>query len=654
MEKVIKYFEDNSIEYDKSKVYLNRIDFSSFNVINFNKEYSITILKYNGDKEYIDFNSIIFDKLSKESKIESVSFSGGSWVYILTKKSEELDLDAFLDKLEKCSEYKKNEFTYQNMTVSQSDLNFKISKSDKPIDFTCPKKDKMDTVYNLLFNALARKYDELSNLEAQLYIHIPKREKEIRTLNISVERGLLGYKVQSFVLYKDKLKSVGSNSLKIENLKKAPKYIIKYGENNSIKIERCYDTNEKKLYVKGSIKKRVIKYDNLELNKTEKTKLDTIFELIDDFNSEYKSICRLEFLKQDLLFVEMKSKQRKCFIERIESDYRSLEKVTIIPAADIQIDNPLVQKLYADFKLLDYGIDFNISNEFDKNSLNIVIHHDREYYEKLKQDDIKLTFPIDVIYQGITIESLDSMSSFKDIAKKVLSELFIKRELFARKINNWKFGEMEFYLGIKSIDKKNSTKLKKVYRTNHCLMKINSDGYFEITNNPDEIDVSYTKLVHNIKKSNDNDKTGNICLVKMGDNINLIEHTDYILIPNKETFENEIKESIENSLKSRSRCGEKFKDKTLFPYVDKLIFELNGELYYSLGLNRGFDTKVTYLNNIYKVYVPDDSEIIPEIFDMLENIHVRSNSTESVRPYPFKHLSEYIRINNVGLDIRII
>ena len=168
------------------------------------------------------------------------------------------------------------------------------------------------------------------------------------------------------------------------------------------------------------------------------------------------------------------------------------------------------------------------------------------------------------------------------------------------------------------------------------------DGTFDITLDPEKIDLyKYRKYLSKKDKC--------ICIVSKGDKCNMIEHTDYLPIVDYDKIKELEQRSIEKgNATTRVKDESAKKDGFTHPYFGKSVMVIDDELHYCVGESdlQYFQKKMC---NIYRLKVLDDSDYIYEILDMLEDPHVRSNLSESVRPYPFKYMMEYIRLYNPGV-----
>ena len=670
-----KYFKD----YAESDFYLNEIDYNLFDADKFNERFKIVKITYDklddkGNPKYLSFKSRLFTDLLDKEKILSVSYVGGCSVFILLNRKSEFDWYDLADYLEeRDSNFEREYYSYEFVEVKPMDVYHKMQLLNErrvaanKKAFCCyddiENRRLMDTVYRLLLNALARKKgsefdDGVSNVDGQLYLYVDRDRTYIRTLNVTAKDGLLDFKVVTFKKYepkKDNVTEEDDNSDKNadkENSDKSKKPLDKYklicGTNDSVKLERCFEPFDKsdKIFIQKSKpnSRHVVHFDNLSLNEKKANKIEIIHNLIDDFNHEYKGISELGFIKRDLRFKVIRhnnvAKKDACL------DYKTLESINVVAWDDVDIDSKDADIFLNNLKRSEFELNVSdITRELNPNIPNIVIIQDAQYYEDSKKRDTKLDIPTNILHQCVTVNNI--RKSGDSIVRKLLSELYIKKDLINRNIAKWSFGEYEFYLGMKIKIRKDE------YKELHCIMKIDAAGNFEFIDEKSMIDEIYTLELGKFKR------TGNICIIKKGDKINEIEEMDYILMPEKDAVESLDNESIERGIKSRSRCREDLDKKLVYPYQDKIVFMLNDDIHYSIGKsNYAMQSNLDKLNRVYRIIslndkLDTDSKYILEIIDMLDNFHVRSNNSESVRPYPFKYILEYLRMKYPDIKDKI-
>lgn len=634
-----KYFP----QYKESSMYYNAIDYSAFDIDKFNEKYKVICIAYIGDKKTLDMGHAILEDLAEQDRIVSVSYILGKRVYLLMEKNSNFDVAAF------CRKEKYDEF--------EVDTSFQIDKiSVKKAPW------KLDVAFNLLLNALPNicklEFSEgVSNLNGSLYMYARADKigkgnaRKIGTIKYFVRNGLLCYQLQSFIPLKYSRKKD-----KIKTL-----YVLKNGNNNTKKIFKTYIGKERKtedeLYVKEAIGVFRLDYDYRTIKHKRNSRIDLFHDLVDNFNYYFEDFAKLKFKRLSARFKQLAKLEAVKETKAIE--WKCLEKVNIVFAKDMK-GISAVSKGVAEFiKVLEtLGVKVDIVEDFSFTEANIAIIHDKEFYaEPINKDkeDLKHNFPVEAVIQSVTINSLLNYAKKKNgiinLAKKILSEIVIKTELRDRKFWTWEFGECEFYLGMRN--KKELGPIPK-----HVLMKVSENGTFVITDDIDDISDDYTEQINSSSfEKNRGFSDGNVCIVYKNGNMNAIEHTDYIPIMDrdKKMWVNE--ETKKLNQPTRTYKGEFKNDKEAYPYLGKIVMYIDDVLHYTVGGANNPKQTVDAINNIYKIQQLDvkrengeivKSSLIPEILDMLENYHVRSNSTESVRPYPFKHLMEYVRLHNPG------
>lgn len=626
--------------YADAEILYNKLDFANFSVENFNKHYTIGQLRYTSpENDYINFEAKILNSLIEKNTILSVSFVGGKSLYFLVEKNTDIDFSDVDPE---------NEFVYSPMIITEEDKNTNHWK--------------MTVAFNLLLNALAKHSKDSSNLNGHFYSFVTKEGSQIITICYFAKNGILYREQQSFIPYKYYTPQ--------KNVKAPTKYLIKRGTNNSRILFKAYyeditDDNREEIYIKKSFKKYEVPYDHLSLsNKNSNTRINILHRLISDFNSAYKNIAKLEFCK-----INAKAKRIKSvgnIKEEKINNLKGINQLNLVITGDINSNHDNIKRLLDFYKSLD--LEVTLSSDIDPKIYNIAVIHEKKYYEDSNKKDIKLEFPRNAIIQCITIENIDNIKKPKnpknpekaekkvrkriaDIGLHLLNELLIKKELKEKKIERWKHGNFEFYLGL--IHKSQLGEEPK-----HLLMRIHDDGKFEIIENPEEIGIQYTKHILELKNKKDKYKNGNICIVRKGKDFNQIQHTEYIPIMDMDNKNELEKKSGDASYTTRCKKQIYLNDKMTYPYVGKIVMVLDDMIHYTVGYENEIQQKIAKVNNIYSIKLNsslDDNEeissFIPEILDMLEDYYIRSNNTETVRPYPFKYLMEYIRIQNPGADL---
>lgn len=637
--------------YVESEIYINEINYDELDTQQFNKKYKIVEI-IQRKKEDESFTNGFLDELVKEERVISVSHNRNEYnsSYILLDKKSDFSLDNFFANYRDDKEYEHREFKILN--------SYKRDQKEKW---------KLDVMLNLLLNGMARKNEKASNITGKLHLYVTKEDEAIITLRLNVRGQTLFINQVTF--------NPATNS-------KKPKYIIDAGKDNTRLMRKPYtlaaeEKIGKELYEIRSSERTLTLYDKFTIGDMEKnTKTVILHNFMEDFEDQYEDIYKIQFkkykalsksveqqfdtelIKEKLLEIQKLKKVNIVFLgteeekEEIREKYQALIEILKNPFRE-QINTRLNSNQLKAIKKPDKKIELEELKkieiecvERDMQSLyepNLIIHHDLKYYEEKKKKDKKWELNHNIPTQSITIETLKGIkiSKLGNIAKKILNELVIKMGIFERRLSNWKYGEVEFYLGVKNKNIENEIA--------HYLLRTKANGEFEILKEAEKIGVHFTQYINSEKYRNRNMM---ICIVKKDGNYNKIEHTNYIPVVDKD-----MKKEIESVSKKRRSIKKEYReDKTAYPHIGKTIIEKNGELYYTIGGHNSPDEKVATINNIYKVELlknekGENSKFIFEILDMLRSPFVRSDNTESVRPYLFKYLLEFARIENPGVNL---
>ena len=604
-------------DYMDSEILYNRLDLSGINIDAFNNKYKVIVLIYDGKDYKAQFSTGILEKVAEKNKILSVRYDFGNRMYILVEKEDYYDVKKIF-----------NDEKFEN--YSQED--FIVTEDDKKDNSNLW---RICVLYNLLLNSLARTEKDASNFNGQLEQCVFQTSKKVINFIYYIKNGIMTYQQQSYKKYDEKYDK-GKEVFKIVS-----------GTNGTKIVSREFK-NFKGCYVKGTYNKiHRLKYDNLYVDK-KNTRIDFFNKIFYAFNYTFKGIAEIKFIKLPVKYKQIETVASKKD-EKLQA-YYDLGTVNFMVMDDIDLKSRSIVNFKNAIK--DMGIETEDNTSFKTDMPNIVIIHNKDYYDKNKIEDIKKDFPTDCIIQSVTIETLNDNinDSISAISYKVFSELIIKRDLMKSFIPGWKYGPLEFYLGIRRRRSFGNDDAK------HVLMRIDDKGRFTLTEDLIEIGSDYTKYINGIgfkKRDGKGLNDGNVCIVKKGNDMNYIYHTNYFPLLD---YEQKCKLDKQAN-KTRSKAAEYKHNKLLYPYVGKVLMEIDGKVNYAIGLPDNFQTSIANNCNIYCIEPIKNeeysSDLIVEIPELLESIHVRGNNTESVWPFPFKYLIEYLRINYKATDIHL-
>ena len=166
----------------------------------------------------------------------------------------------------------------------------------------------------------------------------------------------------------------------------------------------------------------------------------------------------------------------------------------------------------------------------------------------------------------------------------------------------------------------------------YCFMTVHPNGTFDFVKK-DPTDLfdydDYTKCSE-IFAGNDD-----VCGIVMNHKgeINIIRNTDWFTIP--EIFKIREEYEKERIHEFRSKLG---REEFLPGITDIKMFEKDGAIYYFVG-------SVANAVNIRRIEPYDDAPIFFEQLLPLMNVDFVHNERLTVRPFPFKYLSEWVRMN---------
>ena len=678
--------------YMPSETYINVLDYSTFDYKKFNEKFMIREITRTDEQEYFGYNNKLLDAFKDNTSIVSKYYNGGKSAYFLLDKTNISLFDEVIEEIMKHDNYKERIVAISKNGLVQGYLK--------------------DIILNLMLNGLAKRFSSdldnhyAFNLSGRLLVHFERNisSGEEITMKYSVKDGCLIREMNTFtnkaVYEAAQTKTNSKKGTEEEQKKKLALFRLSEGKNGTIFLERVFDeanVKDKELYVNRSLGKHTSKYDNLK--KSERTKTRTLLfnRLVENFNFEYEDIYTLNFIKVDTIYSKIDATSTSIEIPHAEGkitvkEDKRLTYIKELPRINIVAKeffsgknnftkNNKIEKKFRTVELYEerlcdilrnyFELEVSVSENLDEKACNLILHHDKKTYQG--KNDIKDEISKDkMICQSFTYETLDDCefglekteeknkksdkkdediyTEYKNKLYQALSECKIKQEILNRKFSEWKFGKMEFYCAIrrKSIVKHDM----------HVLLRVKEDGSMEFIYGAENIqNAEMTKrlssLIGNDGKKND----GSICIVKKGEDMNEIKHTNLFTLP---PTKNAIKTTLpkKEGSKLRSRASEYLEDRMIYPYFGKNILIYNDELYYYVGEDRGINTSVATNPNIYKITplekdLDEESDYIFEIFELLRNPFVRSSTTESVRPFPFKYILEYLRakVNAEGIAL---
>ena len=268
--------------------------------------------------------------------------------------------------------------------------------------------------------------------------------------------------------------------------------------------------------------------------------------------------------------------------------------------------------------------DINISKKIEKDKANIVLIHNKEYYEQLEYPDPYKNFERSTLVQCVTVEDSAEkiINDNEAIINTIIKEVVIKNDILSKKnisLDNWEsYGFASDWIFGKEKDGK------------HYFIVIHPNGSFDLYNKLDDFSSFDIDILNECSDYlTDNNGKEKTIIASTDGNINVITRTNRFPLPVEGIFEQEV---LSRSKESR--------DKFLSGVVDINLYD--DGLYYSVGIKgSGMNTKVIRAPHLYKIEVVSGKNVIENILSTMSATFVKYKSF-TVLPYPVKYLNEYI------------
>lgn len=542
-------------------------------------------------EKYIPFGAKCLD--FEGGKIESLAFENGKSLYIMLRKKRlsRLDLVKQLDN--------------EKLFIKQ------VSASAIP-------RYILFRLFLYSLNNFSSENLSFNNLTGKFYIYKPEWMKRNRSsftaigINVDSDMNIL-VEAATFAKY--------SLFKKNKKLTEYPKYVF---SNKNCSLRRAFDVSSDEVYIKKGIFNKKAEIPFLIMNKEGLTnnKVYYLYYTLDLLKRKFKEVLDFsfsEFLVEKSIGVE----RDKRFMEYALYEIGNLE-VNFVNAADGSEYEEEFEDLTCKIRESIRTSNIRISKSIEKVKANILLIHNKEYYEQLEYPDPYKTFDRSAVVQCVTVE--DSAEKIIDdndaIINTIIKEVVIKNDILCKKhisLDNWSsYGFSCDWIFGKEKDGK------------HYFIVIHPDGSFELYNKVDDFSSFDVKILNKCSDYlTDNKGKEKTIIASANGDINFITRTNRYPLPSKEIFEQEV---LSRSKESR--------EKFLAGVVDINLYE-NGA-YYSVGIKgSGMDTKIIRAPHLYKVEVVSGKNIIENILSTLSATFVKYKSF-TVLPYPIKYLNEYI------------
>ncbi|MCM1506039.1 MAG: hypothetical protein NC177_02735 [Ruminococcus flavefaciens] len=425
-----------------------------------------------------------------------------------------------------------------------------------------------------------------------------------------------------------------------KKFKDYPQYVL--SENNTLR--RKLETDLDKAFILRQIsgeKSHINFMDFRKLETFEKSKMGVLSSVMMKFNEKFSDIAEVGFQNIDnYISVECEKHDRKADIKFIKKIIQS-QKIYIVDKINDEDSQKLCEQLQ-DILLKEYTIKAEIRKRIVKNSMNLCLIHNAEYYENIEKDDLHKQY-YDAIVQHITLEDFELFNKngkpSADVAQAI-HELLIKTDLLNDKITLFDWTGMGF-------DHKISfgIKAEKDEQTHYFFMTISPDGSFDITEQEFTLfeQNEYNQCIDIFEIAKQNSETIKGIIRDEYGNINIIKDTEWVTIP--EIFK--IRSELENG--NTALKNEEARNELLPSVIDIKQFRYDNSIYYFAGVvGKSMDDMKTAVN-IRRIDVYEDSEELFEKLLPLMDVGFVHNRQLTVIPFPFKYIREHIK--KLGFDI---
>lgn len=568
-----------------------------FNYAVIDSQYDFFILT-TADK-YISGGAYILDKPITKLKAESVSFDGGRNLFVM---------------------FKKNIITLYDFIEQIEDEKLSVNK----IKSTAIKDYVLFRLFLFSLNNFESEELKFNNITGKLFIYSNKWMRKDRTsfmtlsMNVDSEMNFI-CEAANFAL----LTKFGNN----KKVKDYPMYELS-NKNNALK--RVLRTESKEnIYIKHGLygRKAELSFLNISPKELFNNKIYYIYFILDMLQSKFDDLFEISFTRIDLV-QSIGTTKGDAFIGKAISEIKKkpLNFVKMTKGSEFADDfTDLVERLS-----LRLGIDCTISTEVKRGANNIVLIHNKEYYEQNAYDDPYKKLPKAEVIQCVTIEdSLDKIIDDKEaIINTIIKEVVIKNDILLNhsfSLDNWQSYRFD---GDWIFGKEKDGK--------HYFMTVHPNGQFEFSFKLDDFKPFAIRKINAVSKILSESKgKEKIVIVDTDDNVNILSRTNMFTLPSKEIFGSDTV--------SRSKAS---RETNLAGVVDINLFETENSTYYNVGLRGyGMNTNIPHAPLLYKVDKIDCSKnLLPSLMETMSVEFVKYKSF-TVVPYPIKYLNEWILMN---------
>lgn len=418
---------------------------TSFNYQQINNEFDFYLI--NTTDKYIPFGAKCLD--FESGKIESLAFENGKSLYIMLKKEalSKMNLVKQLD----------NEKLYVKKIGSSEIPNYILFRL---------------FLYSL--NNFNSENLSFNNLTGKFYIFKPEWMKKNRSsftalgINVDADMNIL-VEAATFAKY-----SLFKKSKKINEY---PKYIF---SNKNCSLKRVFDITSEDVYIKKGIynKKAEVPFFTMSKEELKNNKVYYLYYVLRLLKSKYSKLIEFSF---DMIEVvkTIGVERDKLFMNYALDEIKRMEinLVNVVDGAEYEEEfDTLTDKIQESIGVCD----INTSKKIEKDKANIVLIHNKEYYEQLEYPDPYKNFERSTLVQCVTVEDSAEkiINDNEAIINTIIKEVVIKNDILNKKdisLDNWaSYGFTCDWIFGKEKDGK------------HYFIVIHPNGSFELYNKLDD------------------------------------------------------------------------------------------------------------------------------------------------------------------------
>lgn len=547
-------------------------------------------------EKYISGGAYILDKPVVKLKAESVSFDGGRSLFVMFMK----DIISLYDFVEHIEDEK---------------LSVKKIKSIEIKDYI------LFRLFLFSLNNFENAELKFNNITGKLFICSNKWMRKDRTsfmtLNMNVDADLnFICEAATFSL----LSKFGDN----KKIKDYPMYQLA-DKNNALKRVLWTESKEN-IYIKRALygRKAELSFLNISQKELRNNKVYFIYHILNLLRNKFENMFEMHFKSIDIS-QSVDSTKGDWFIERAISELKkkSLHFVNLSKGSEytedfIDLVGQLTKRL---------GMEGTVSAKIKADSNNVVLIHNKNFYEQNKYEDPHSKLPKNAVIQCVTIEdSLDKIIDEKDaIINTIIKEMVIKNDLLfshSFSLDDWQdYGFDGDWIFGKEKDGK------------HYFMIVHPNGTFEFSSKLNDFKSFANQTINDVsRKLVENKGKEKVIVVDASNNINILSRTEIFTLPNEAIFG---MEQVSRSKTSR--------EENLSGLVDINLFETEGKTYYNVGIKGyGMNTNVPHAPLLYKIdKVGSSKNLLSSLMKTMSVEFVKYKSF-TVLPYPIKYLNEWI------------